>query len=287
MTRKQRADFVIKKIDVSFDNGRTFRPARGANQWKFRMETGTLPAGPQPVLVRAEFANGMEAVRRVMLYVDTTNPQVDVISPQEKTTHRDNILVYGVASDNNELANVVVSLRPYHKFFYEVPPALRGLYFDAKTFGATIFDVGLGLSLFKDNVRFQFQYGIAPPEVRTAIWDGGRLTGNVFGIKLLANIFYLPFDFLFGPDWAFYSMNFAIGANFSWFGMDSNREPVFMSAVVGQWDVINIDMQFFYPNWKYFRKFAIYLSPELWFLSSDVESSTPFRMTVGIRINWF
>jgi hypothetical protein len=46
-------------------------------------------------------------------------------------------------------------------------------------------------------------------------------------------------------------------------------------------------MQHFYPTWRYFRNFAIYVEPELWFASSDVNAETIFRMTVGMRLNWF
>ena len=287
-SRQQRAEGNVKQILVSYDNGRSFRPATGGNEWKFRMETGILPSGPQPVVVRALFENGTEAVRRLLLTVDTTPPLVDTISPPENSVHRDNIRVFGTAGDNYELADVDLSLRPGDKFWYSVPGPLQGMYFDVKGLGATYFDVGIGLSLFNDNVRFQGQYGKAPPDGRP---DGGRYTGDVFGIKLLANIFYLPFDYLFGPDWAFYSMNFAVGANFSWFAMDENRSALYMGAVVAQWDIANVDLSFFKPNWKYFRNYALYLQPEIWFASTDVEdataSKTILRMTVGLRINWF
>jgi len=292
-SREQRADMSVKQVDVSYDNGRTFRKAKGGNEWKFRLETSLLPVGPQPVMVRATFGNGETAVRRILLYVDTTAPQVATVAPLEKTVHRDNILVYGTASDNITLADVDISLRPYSKFWYSVPGPLRGLYLDAKAMGATYFDVGLGLSLFDDNVRLQAQFGITPADgVNTMFYSGGRYTGYAIGIKLLANIFHLPFDYLFGPDWAFYSMNVALGANFSWFTMhewegSAKRSSLFMSAVVGQWDIANIDMQFFYPKWKYFHRFAVYVGPELWFASSDVQAETIFRLTVGLRLNFF
>jgi hypothetical protein len=299
LTRSQKAEqkkaLKVRDITVSHDNGRSFHSTRGNQAWKVRMETSELPRGPQPVLVRAVFANGEEAVRRLMLIVDTTLPQVETISPPEDSVHRDEIPVYGTAGDNFELANVDISLRPGDKFFYSIPPAMRGMYFDMKGFGATYFDVGLGLSLFNDNVRLQAQFGIAPPDGHMVpvgrrgqhIVEGGRYVGYVYGIKLLANIFYLPFAYLFGLDWAFYSMNFAVGANFSWFSMDEYRSPLFMGAIIGQWDIANINMQYFYPTWRYFRNFALYVEPELWFASSDVQADIIFRMTVGIRYNWF
>jgi len=292
---KQKAAHKVNRIMVSHDNGRTFRKAKGSEKWKIRLETSELPRGPQPILVRARFANGEEAVRRLMIYVDTTIPQVETISPPEDSVHRDNIEVYGTASDNYELANVDISLRPGDKFFYSVPPAIRGAYFDVKGFGATYCDTGLGLSFFNDNVRLQAQFGIAPPDGFNTAWGiSGRYVGYVYGIKLLANIFYLPFAWLFGLDWAFYSMNFAVGANFSYFTMDEDlpdgRSSLFMGAVLAQWDVANINMQYFYPTWRYFRNFALYLQPELWFASSDVKTDNEtiiFRMTVGLRLNWF
>jgi hypothetical protein len=301
LTRKERteqeAEHKVRDVTVSYDNGRTFHSTRGDEEWRVRLETSELPRGPQPVLVRVVFANGQEAVRRIMLNVDTTLPQVETISPPEDSVHRDNIHVFGTASDNYELADVEISLRPHDKFFYSVPGAIQGMYFDVKGLGATYFDVGLGLSFFNDNVRLQFQFGLAPPDgidyslaagkTNIPLAEGGRYVGQVYGIKLLANIYHLPFAYLFGLDWAFYSMNFAVGANFSLFTMDEWREPLYLGAIVGQWDIANVNFQFFKPNWKYFKNYALYLEPELWFASSDVMAEIIFRMTIGVRINWF
>jgi hypothetical protein len=304
LTRTQKAtqktELKVDRVMVSHDNGRTFKSASGTDKWKFRMETSELPRGPHPVLVRAEFANGEEAVRRLMVYVDTTLPQVETLSPPEDSVHRDNIHIFGTAEDNYELNYVEMALRKGDKFFYSVPGAIKGMYFDVKALGATYFDVGLGISLFDDNVRLQGQFGIAPADgITNQMVGGGRYVGYVYGIKLLANIFHLPFAWMFGLDWGFYSMNIAIGANFSYFMMDDWREPLFMGAVLAQWDIANIDFKFFKPNWKYFRNYALYLQPELWFASTDAQKTQDvygneievkkiiFRMTIGIRINWF
>jgi hypothetical protein len=121
----------VKRILVSYDNGRSFKKARGTgNNWKFRLETGQLPLGPQPVVVKAEFANGDEKVRRILLLVDPAPPQVTALAPPEKSRHRDDIMIYGTAGDNMDLADVNISLRPRDKFWYEVPAFIRGLYFD-------------------------------------------------------------------------------------------------------------------------------------------------------------
>ncbi|MCL2044679.1 MAG: Ig-like domain-containing protein [Treponema sp.] len=300
LSRELRESLTVRHVEFSYDNGRSFQKASGGSEWRFRLETGILPSGPQPVLIRAVFGNGEEAVTRILLNVDTTPPLVEALFPLERSSHRENLPVFGIATDDIGLADVDVVLRPFHKFWYSIPPWLRGAYFDLKFFGATYFDIGAGLSLFDDNVRFQFQWGYAPPAGAIShnfTTAGGRYTGHVLGIKLLANIFYLPFDYMFGPDWGFYSMNVAVGANFSFFGMSDvpyvtkdERPHVYIGAVVGQWDIASIDMQYFYPEWKYFRRFSLYISPELWFTFSDDRTApkTVFRPWVfGIRVNWF
>jgi hypothetical protein len=296
-TRAEVAMYSVSKVEVSYDNGRTFKSAIGTGDWKWRLEAFDLPPGTQPVVVRAKFANGEEAVRRVLLFVDTYHPYVEAVSPVENSLHRDEIQVFGAASDNFHLTDVDISLRPFGKFWYSVPLPLRGMFFDVKTLGATYFDVGFGLSFFDSNVRFQGQYGIAPPEGKDDnIASGGRYVGNVAGIKLLANIGTIPFDWLLkNRDWAFYKMKFAVGANFSWFGMDDWRSPLYMGAVVAQIDLANVDLKYIYPNWKYFHVMSLYLQPEIWFASTDAIDDgrgnevpkTILRMSIGLRFNVF
>jgi hypothetical protein len=275
-----------KEVTVSFDNGRSFAKAGGREDWKIRLETGDLPLGPLPVLIKAEFADGRNVVRRILLTVDTNAPQVETFEPVEDSTHRDNILVYGAASDDFELDSVVVSLRPGDKAGYSVPGFIQGMYLDANFLGATYIDGGLGLSFFKDNVKLQGQVGVAPSVV-----DGqpGRFLGTVAGVKLLANIFYMPFDYLFGPDWNFFSMSIALGANFSWFTMDpsDDRPSMFMGAVLGQWEFAKADMSYFVPSWKYLKTISLYFEPIWWFASSDVNAEPIFRTTFGIRMYLF
>ena len=284
MSRKEKAEYAVKQVLISYDNGRSFKKASGGAKWKYRLETWDLPLGPLPVLIRAEFANGDVVVRRVILTVDTNAPTVATISPQENSTHRDNLIVYGTATDDFELASVDISLRPGDKAGYSVPQFIQGLYLDANVFGATYADFGLGLSFFGDNVKLQFQVGWAPSD---EVSDGGRFTGIVAGGKIIANVLYLPFDYFFGPDWSWYSMSLALGANFSFFTMDEGRDPLFMGAVLAQWEFIKADMSYFFPKWKYCKNLSLYLEPILWFASSDVNASAIFRVAIGARMNLF
>jgi len=296
-TRAEISQFSVSKVEVSYDNGRTFRQAMGKGDWRWRLEPLDLPPGTQPVVVRAKFENGEETVRRVLLFVDTERPELEVVSPAEKTVHRDELKVYGAASDNFELTDINISLRPYDKFWYSVPEAIRGLYFDVKTLGATYFDVGAGLSFFNNNVRVQWQYGVTPPlGAYSVIETGGRYVGDVMGLKLVANILTIPFDWLFKDrDWIFYKMNIGVGANFSWFEMDDWRSSLYMGAVLMQIDIANVDFNYIYPGWKYFHIMSLYLQPELWFASTDAITDglgnlvpkTILRVCIGLRFNVF
>jgi len=298
-TRLEAAAFSVKAVEVSYDNGRTFKKAQGTGDWKWRLEPLDLPQGTQPVVVRAKFENGEEAVRRILLFMDPELPKVQTVSPAEKSRQRDEIKVYGDASDNFDLTDVNISLRPHHKFWYSVPEVIRGLYFDVKGLGATYFDVGLGLSFFNHNVRVQGQFGIAPPVGEfTSVVEGGRYIGNVLGFKLVANILSIPFDWLFkNRDWSYYRVNIGVGANFSWFEMEGAngwRTPLYMGAVLAQIDIANIDFQQIYPRWRYFHNMALYLQPEFWFASTDaIESAGKKvpkvipRICIGLRFNVF
>jgi hypothetical protein len=296
-TRAEISQYSVTKVEVSYDNGRTFKQALGKGDWKWRLEPLDLPPGTQPVVVRAKFENGEEAVRRVLLFMDPDPPQVEAVSPAEKSVHRDELKVFGGADDNFELTDINVSLRPYDKFWYSVPYVIRGLYFDVKTLGATYFDVGAGLSFFNNNVRIQWQYGIAPPlGAYSVLEDGGRYVGNVMGLKLVANIYTLPFDWLFKDrDWIFYKMNIGVGANFSWFEMDDWRTSLYMGAVLAQIDLASVDFKHIYPKWKYFHVMSLYMQPECWFASTDaltdglghVVPKTIWRVCIGLRFNVF
>lgn len=266
--------YEVKRVQVSLDNGRSFQQAQGTSEWKFRLETAELPRGPLPILVRAEFADGRSAVRRILLIVDTAPPLVTLVAPQEGSLHAESLLMFGTATDDYGLETVEVALREGDKAGYAIPQFIQGLYLDTHALGATYGDVGLGLSFFDNNVKLQIQAGVAPP---------GRFTGDVIGAKLLANILYLPFDYFLGPDWSFFSMSLALGANFSYFTMDSGSDPLVMSSVLVQWEFA----RFQFAEWKSFRTFSLYAEPNLWFAASDVEAGAIFKLAFGFRIGIF
>jgi hypothetical protein len=273
--------YDVAAVDVSYDNGRTYQRAVGKENWKFRLETGEMSRGPLPVLIKATFANGAIAIRRLYLIVDVDPPDIKTLDPIENSLHRDTLAVNGIASDDYEIASIEVQLRPGDKIGYSVPKFIQGMYFDTNIFGATYGDFALGLAFFENNVKLQFQYGEAPP---------GRFDGHVLGFKLLANILYLPLDYYFGPDWIPFSMAFGLGANFSYFTMEAGIDPLILGAVLAQWEFLRVTLvqpdPYTEVKLRWFKYFSFYFEPVIWFASTDVVNveSRIFRATLGVKI---
>jgi len=275
---------VAHKVELSFDNGRSFVSATGREKWKFRLETGQMERGPLPIVVKAMFSDGSIAVRRIMLIVDTRPPVVNTIGPAENSPHRSEVLVYGSSRDDFDMDSVEVSLRPGDKALYAVPGFIQGLYFDASFLGGVNWATGVGLTFFDDNVKVQFNASQSPP--------GGRLPNWAFGGKILANVYKKNLGEWFGPDWEFYTTSLVVGANFSYYPMEEGETPQIVSQLLGQWEMIKADMSYFFPKWKYFKSISLYTEPRLWFMPSAVNEdekawATKFTIGLGARISLF
>jgi hypothetical protein len=292
--KSERKHMSVEQVLVSFDNGRSFQRAKGKEQWKFRLECSYLGNGPRPVLIRAEFGDGRYAMRRILLTIDNDPPQLRTLEPPEDSYHRDSMLVYGTAFDQYEFDYINIQLRPGDKRLYEMPGFIQGLYFETAFLGATYASVAAGLTFFEDNVKLQFQAGLAPN-------NPSRYPGTVFGMKLLANIYNLKFEYLFGPDWSYFSTSWALGANFSYFSMTDTHiggssggaevsntyssEAQVLGAILAQWEILKVRI----PQIKFFRTYSVYMEPALWFTTSDVAGAErfKFRISFGLRVGLF
>ncbi|MDR1249286.1 MAG: neuraminidase [Treponema sp.] len=278
MSRYERSFYTPTQIMVSFDNGRTYHRTKGVKNWKFRLECSELGRGPLPILVRAEFGNGEVAIRRVVVIIDLDPPKLETLNPEEDSLHRDSLYVYGTASEEYSFDEIMINLRPRDKMWYMIPPFIQGLYLDGTIMGATYATGGLGITFFENNVKLQFQGGPAPNET--------RYPGFAIGAKLIANLYNLPFRYVFGPDWENFSMTWALGADFSYFSMEgADSDSQFLGAVLAQWEVA----RFTFPQFKYFSSYAFYVEPILWFTTTDVAEADryKFRVSFGVRMNVF
>ena len=245
------------KVEISRDNGRTFEEADGTVPFKFKLQTQEYPNGELRLIVRATFANGQTAIRKRIFTVDTRPPTITIVRPAENGRFNGVIAIEGTAGDDSGLSEVALVVRSGDKASYEVPSFIQGSYVDMHLMGATRVEAGFGLSFFDDNVRLQVQagsgfdaqpswenlFGIADENTPAA--ELSRFGGYVLGAKLLASVAYLPFSFLFGPDWDFFSMSFAVGATFTYFSQQRELGLIFsppdnkymvLSSVIVQWE---------------------------------------------------
>ena len=310
--RKDALEKQVAIIELSFDNGRSFFTADKAREkgydWRYRLETQDLAEGLHYLIARATMVNGEVAVTRLLIQVDKTPPVIRLISPESGGHYNESITYSALASDDVELQSLSYHLRKGDKNAYEIPGFIKGLYLEgtlppfirmawnqAPTVfagGATFFDVGMGLSFFGDNVKLQVSYGQMTQNQYESL--GGvepvRYGGHVLGIKILANVYTLPFAAFGGPDWEWLSASFALGANFSLFNLAEQANPKFentwytqskkrtwMTAMIAQIEFPKVTVP---TARKYLKTFSMFTEGQLWFVPTDVDASANKIKTV-------
>ncbi|MGP1587351.1 MAG: Ig-like domain-containing protein [Treponemataceae bacterium] len=295
-TRSEIAKKSLDFVELSWDNGKTFINLGRNKKWRYRIENDMLSNGYHFLVIKANMKNGESVTARTIVQIDKDGPKIILIQPVPGAVYNDKLTVSGLASDAINLKKVKVSLRSGDKANYEIPSFIQGLYLDWHFFGATLYDVGLGLTFFQDNVKLQFQFGQMTQGQYDFLCNWGgyntgkfRYGGNVFGVKILANVVYLPLKWIFGPDWQWLSLNLALGANFSLFTETQSNKAQVLSAIIGQLEFPRITIS----EQKMFRTFSIYWEYQLWFIPTDVRSagntiaSVVHQFGVGARINVF
>ena len=285
----------VAKIELSFDNGKTFEVLSTNEKWMYRIENQDIHEGFHFFFLRATMENGETAITRCIIQIDNTKPGVRLIAPTQGGRYNQALDFSGLSNDDVRLENVTLALRKGDKASYEVPAFIQGLYLDFHFWGASLFDIGAGLTFFDDNVRLQVQWGQFTQSQRDAVsgmfkigLTDMRYGGNIFGMKLLANIFTLPFSYFFGRDWEWLFASFALGANFSLFTETNSGKPQFLSALLCQIEFPRIHLN----NLKMFSTFSFYTEGSLWFIPTDVSSEVEIQsivpqISIGIRVNIF
>ena len=299
-TRQEIAAKKLAAVEISLNNGRTFIPLGSKRDWKYRLETGDMAEGEHFLLVRARMMNDEVAVCRMIVNIDKTVPEVTLITPDEGGTYNQALTYAGLATDNVTVTNVSLALRKGDKYLYGVPTIMQGLHFDAGFWGSTLWNMGVGLSFFNNNVKLQLHYG----QFLQSQWDvfnkqnkgKMRYGGHVATMKILANVFELPFESFAGPDWAWLYMTGALGANFSVFTQTQKGTPQVLAAMLAQIEFPRVKLP--KKQVKYFGSFAVYTEGQLWFIPTDVSggsnasktsviSSVLPHLSVGIRFDVF
>ena len=281
----------VAKIEISFDNGKTFTQVSKGEKWMYRVENQDIAEGFHFMIVRATMRNGETAIERTIIQIDNTAPNIRLISPSIGGRYNQELVFSGLSSDTVGLKDVQLTLRKGDKASYEVPSFIQGLYLDWHFWGATLFDIGVGLTFFDDIVKVQFQWGQFTQAQRDMFSNTSMRYGgdNVMGIKILANVANIPFSFFFGRDFDWLSANFAVGAQFSRFNESGSGEAQILSAILAQLEFPKVK----FPNMKCFSSLSLYTEFSLWFIPTDVSSTTVDinnivpQIAEGIRLSVF
>ncbi len=280
----------VECVDISFNNGRTFTTISRSGKWSYRIENDDLAEGYHFLLIRAKMVNGEIAVTRCIVQIDKTAPFVRVIAPGIGGRYNQNLVFSGLASDDVGLSSVKLALRKGDKNSYGVPKFIQGLYVDASVWGATLFDIGVGLTFFNDNVRLQFNFGQFTQAQREIFKPGSdmRYGGDaILGFKIIANVANLPFGWFLGHDWDWLSANLALGASFKYFNETASGSGQMLSAVISQIEFPRMS----FPKWKCFKVLSAYTEFQLWFIPTDTTGISidrvVFQTSFGIRANVF
>jgi hypothetical protein len=279
--RKAEKTRQVSAVEVSLDDGRSFAPAAGKDSWSFRLETLDYKEGALHAIVRARYADGSTASVKGLYFLDKTPPEVQVLAPTEGGRFNGALMLEGRAYDLNGMASVGVALRKGDKANYELPSFIQGLYVDGQMLGATTWEAGVGLTFFGDNVKLEAVYGKAPDY--DSAGSAESFYGDVFGGKLIANVLYLPFDSLFGPNWSFLSTSIGIGANFTYFSQTQAGSGLLIGSIFGQLEFPKVT----FDRMSVFKKISFYSEYQLWVLSSVVSGGFIPKVSFGARVGMF
>ncbi len=285
----------VEKVELSFDNGKTFTTLSENEKWMYRIENQDIHEGYHFFLIRATMKNGETAITRTIIQIDNTKPTISLIAPEVGGRYNQMLNVSGLSNDDVRLEDVTVTLRKGDKSSYEVPSFIQGLYVDCKLWGASLFSVGAGLTFFDDVVKLQFSFGQFTQQQRDSVSQlfgidttDQRYGGNILSGKILANIAEIPFSFFFGHDYDWLYAEVALGCDFSYFTETNSGRPQILSAVIGQLEFPKVKL----TNVKAFSSFSLYTEGSLWFIPTDVSSEVKIKnlipqIGIGVRTNIF
>lgn len=282
----------VAKVEISFDNGKTFEQVSKSEKWAYRVENEDLPEGYHFMLVRATMKNGDVAIDRCIIQIDNSAPTIRLIAPAPSGRYNQELMFSGLSGDDVGLSSVRLALRKGDKASYEVPSFIQGLYFDWSFWGATLYSLGAGLTFFDDNVKLQIQWGQFTQTQRNLFAMSEMRYGgdSIVGVKLIANIMQIPFSYFLGRDFDWLSASVAVGANFTRFNQSASGQAQTLSAILAQLEFPKVN----FKQMKMFSTFSLYSEFSFWFIPTDVQSVGEVKIdnlvpqfSEGIRVNVF
>jgi len=171
-----------------------------------------------------------------------------------------------------------------------IPPFIRQINNNLPVFpfggGATYMDFGFGITLFKDIINAQINYGFITQEIFESMGGVGllRYGGNVFSFKILAGP-VINFGEIFGSKMNWLSASIKLGFCSSLFSTTQSGDPEWLDATIVQLELPKINFQ----DRKYFNSISLYSEYQTWFVLNDIDYlSGKFiklsKYVVGIRL---
>lgn len=109
----------IASVNVSTNNGWTFVPAEGGENWMFYLDSKTIPDGKLKFLIRAEDEVGSSSYSFALFNVDNTPPEVSVLLPKDGMSINNQYTFIGRAKDNIALSKGSICITSEAKNMFE------------------------------------------------------------------------------------------------------------------------------------------------------------------------
>ena len=90
----------IASIEVSTNNGWSFVPAEGFENWQYFLDSSTLPDGPLNFLIKAKDIAGSESYSFSVYNMDNTPPELTILQPKDGFSLNGKYKIIGRAKDN-------------------------------------------------------------------------------------------------------------------------------------------------------------------------------------------
>lgn len=109
----------ISFVNVSTNNGWTFVPAEGGENWMFYLDSKTLPDGDLKFLIMAEDEVGSSSYSFALFNIDNTPPEVSILLPTDGMSINNQYTFIGRAKDNIALAEGSISITSESQNMFE------------------------------------------------------------------------------------------------------------------------------------------------------------------------
>lgn len=109
----------IAFVNVSTNNGWTFVPAEGGENWMFYLDSKTIPDGKLKFLIKAEDEVGSSSYSFALFNVDNTPPEVSILLPTDGMSINNQYTFIGRAKDNIALSKGSICITSESKNMFE------------------------------------------------------------------------------------------------------------------------------------------------------------------------